>query len=31
MWYLRRKIEPKAGRNPRLLLTDWGVGYRIVQ
>jgi two-component system KDP operon response regulator KdpE len=31
MWYLRRKIEPKAGRNPRLLLTEWGVGYRMVQ
>jgi two-component system KDP operon response regulator KdpE len=31
MWHLRRKIEPSAGRNPRLLLTEWGVGYRLVQ
>lgn len=31
MWHLRRKIEPAAGRNPRLLLTEWGVGYRLVQ
>jgi two-component system, OmpR family, KDP operon response regulator KdpE len=31
MWHLRRKIEPNAGRNPRLLLTEWGVGYRLVQ
>lgn len=31
MWHLRRKIEPNAGRNPRLLLTEWGVGYRLIQ
>ncbi|MFM7679959.1 MAG: response regulator transcription factor [Roseiflexaceae bacterium] len=31
MWHLRRKIEPNAGRSPRLLLTEWGVGYRLVQ
>lgn len=31
MWHLRRKIEPSAGRSPRLLLTEWGVGYRLVQ
>lgn len=31
MWHLRRKIEPNTGRTPRLLLTEWGVGYRLVQ
>ena len=31
MWHLRRKIEPNAGRKPRLLQTEWGVGYRLVQ
>lgn len=31
IWHLRRKIEPNAGRTPRLLLTEWGVGYRLVQ
>ncbi|NBU65029.1 MAG: DNA-binding response regulator [Chloroflexia bacterium] len=31
MWHLRRKIEPNAGRSPRLLLTEWGIGYRLVQ
>ena len=31
MWHLRRKIEPNSGRSPRLLLTEWGVGYRLVQ
>ncbi len=31
MWHLRRKIEPHTGRKPRLLLTEWGVGYRLVQ
>jgi two-component system KDP operon response regulator KdpE len=29
IWHLRRKLEQDP-RNPRLLLTEWGVGYRMV-
>ncbi|NJK79587.1 MAG: response regulator transcription factor [Chloroflexaceae bacterium] len=29
IWHLRRKLEEDP-RNPRLLLTEWGVGYRLV-
>lgn len=29
IWHLRRKLE-KDPRNPKLLLTEWGVGYRLV-
>lgn len=29
IWHLRRKLEEDPG-NPRLLLTEWGVGYRLV-
>ena len=29
IWHLRRKIELDS-RNPALLLTEWGVGYRLV-
>lgn len=29
IWHLRRKIEEDP-RNPRLLLTDWGIGYRLL-
>lgn len=29
IWHLRRKIEEDP-RNPRLLLTEWGVGYRML-
>lgn len=28
IWHLRRKVEGDP-RNPRLLLTEWGVGYRM--
>lgn len=29
IWHLRRKIE-RDPRDPKLLLTEWGVGYRLV-
>lgn len=29
IWHLRRKLEEDP-RNPKLLLTEWGVGYRLV-
>ncbi len=29
IWHLRRKLELDP-RNPRLLLTEWGIGYRMV-
>lgn len=29
IWHLRRKLEEDP-RNPRLLLTEWGVGYRLL-
>lgn len=29
IWHLRRKVEEDP-RNPKLLLTEWGVGYRLV-
>ncbi|MCG8352841.1 MAG: response regulator transcription factor [Chloroflexales bacterium] len=29
IWHLRRKLEMDP-RNPKLLLTEWGVGYRLV-
>lgn len=29
IWHLRRKIEEDP-RNPTLLITEWGVGYRLV-
>jgi two-component system KDP operon response regulator KdpE len=29
IWHLRRKIELDP-RDPKLLLTEWGVGYRLV-
>lgn len=28
IWHLRRKLEENP-RNPRLLLTEWGIGYRL--
>ncbi|HEU5015348.1 MAG TPA: winged helix-turn-helix domain-containing protein, partial [Roseiflexaceae bacterium] len=29
IWHLRRKVE-RDPRDPKLLLTEWGVGYRMV-
>ena len=29
IWHLRRKLE-KDPRDPKLLLTEWGIGYRLV-
>ncbi|MFV9507153.1 MAG: response regulator [Oscillochloridaceae bacterium umkhey_bin13] len=29
IWHLRRKVEADP-RNPRLLLTEWGIGYRLI-
>lgn len=29
IWHLRRKLEEDP-RNPKLLLTEWGIGYRLV-
>jgi len=29
IWHLRRKIEIDP-RDPKLLLTEWGVGYRLI-
>ncbi len=29
IWHLRRKLEQDP-RDPKLLLTEWGIGYRMV-